>query len=266
LYDKRVSTSPTLINGELDGGGRTDGEEIYVDGTNPLDRSDDRRRSDDGLAGGEIDVDISTSLSSLGDGDTDGHAHGYDDRNDALTVDFFDLHGRDLENFPDSIGNPSQAFKLLIVNADLSTGGRLSVNQTYLPTDCTTWLPVTEYDDTPLQDLTVYSLDGSNGTTRLSHLSISFNRLSILLGGVHNTETRCVRDNEAGSEEEWRNGALTIQAVAVNDLGEDNFSTDLICLMVTLKVVRYLSFSGRRSSFGTGMRGLVTGRTIGIAR
>ena len=83
-----------------------------------------------------------------------------------------------------------------------SSGGRLSINNNYQATDRTTWTPVTEYDDITLLDLPIYSLDGGNGTAQLSALSISFHRLSILLGDVHNTETRCVRDNDVGSSRE----------------------------------------------------------------
>ena len=46
------------------------------------------------------------------------------------------------------------------------------------------------------------------------------------MGVVHNTETHCVRHNQLGPQGEWRNGALTIQAVAVDGNGENDFSLD----------------------------------------
>ena len=51
--------------------------------------------------------------------DGKGYTHGYDDRNDMLTIDLFDLSERHLNRLPDSMGNPSQDFKLLVVNIDL---------------------------------------------------------------------------------------------------------------------------------------------------
>jgi hypothetical protein len=45
---------------------------------------------------------------------------------------------------------------------------------------------------------------------------------------VHPTSTGCVRDNELGPHREWRNGALTLQAVELDEEdASDAFSTDL---------------------------------------
>jgi hypothetical protein len=220
------STDPT--DPDTDDGGRTDGQEVYVDHTDPLDEMDDHRAPGDheGLIGGEIDVDISSSLSSWSSGHTDGHAHEYDNRQDLMIVNFFDLNHHHLDNFASVIGDRSQAFKLIVANADLSPAGRIVINHIYDNTNPATWVDVDVYDNTPLSRLPVYSLDGSRGTTQLNELTLAFHSLSIPAGGLINTETRCVRHNDPGKNGEWRNGALTIQAIAVDANGVDQFTTE----------------------------------------
>jgi hypothetical protein len=219
-------TIPTLS--DTDNGGRTDGEEVYVDQTNPLNPQDDRTGDTDdaGLIGGEIDVDISSSLHPWDHGHTDGHAHEYDNRNDLMIVNFFNLEHHQLDNFNQIVRDPSQAFKLIVSNADLSTSGRLVINSAYDQTNPNTWTNVDLYDNTSVDQLPIYSLDGSNGTIQLTQLAIAFHSLSIPSGGLINTETRCVRHNTPGLNGEWRNGALTIQAVSVDVNGTNQFTTD----------------------------------------
>jgi hypothetical protein len=85
---------------------------------------------------------------------------------------------------------------------------------------------VDDYDDIALADLPIYSLSGVDGTTALSEFGVYFHDLSIPLGDLHPSETGCVKDNDAGAAGEWRNGALTLQAVAVTSDGADDFTTD----------------------------------------
>ena len=223
-------TSP--LSRDSDGGGRADGEEVLITATDPNDSSDDGITIDEsgdkpayedddteGLLGGHFDLDTCATLASWGHGDTDGHVHEYDNDYDLLTIDYFDLLSSKLNEIHADISNPDQAFKLLIVNADLSDGGRLTINGAYDARIRTSWLAVDTYDDTALADLPVYSLGGATGTTPLTSLQLSFHELAIPLGGLHNTETGCVRDNDPGAAGEWRNGALTIQAVAVDSDG-----------------------------------------------
>ena len=54
---------------------------------------------------------------------------------------------------------------------------------------------------------------------------MGFHRLAIASGDLINTATSCVRANAPGANGEWRNGALTLQAVAVDSTGTDAFST-----------------------------------------
>jgi hypothetical protein len=209
-----------------------------VNGTDPGDPSDDGGggvapgempgyEPDDssGLLGGHFDLDTSLTLSDWASGDTDGHVHEYDNDYSTQTIDYFALLSDKLTNISDAI-EPSPHFKLIVVNADLSDGGRLTINGTYDALDRSSWVAVDDYDDTVLADLKVFSLDGSGSTTQLTALRLSFHELGILTGGLINTETGCVRDNDPGAAGEWRNGALTVQAVAVNTDGTDAFTTD----------------------------------------
>ena len=82
------------------------------------------------------------------------------------------------------------------------------------------------YDDTQLADLPVYSSRGVAGTIPLTSLSLSFDNDAIKVGGVIPTNTGDVKNNTPGLNGEWRNGALTIQAIEVNGSVKDKFATD----------------------------------------
>ncbi len=225
---RSTTPAPTRWTRTPTGGGRTDGEEVLHDETDPLDASDDVDGSDDddGLLGGHLDVDTSTFISAWTSGSTDAHKHEYDDAYDVTSVDWFALQSNSLDEIDEAITDPSQRFKLIIANADLSPGARLSINGAYDATDPTSWTDATTYDDTALADLTVYSLGGASGSTPLTALELGFHRLAIPSGDLHPTLTGCVRDNDPGAAGEWRNGALTIQAVEVDSSGADAFTTD----------------------------------------
>lgn len=174
----------------------------------------------EGVWGGHFDLDYDTSLG----GDTDGHDHAYDDDYGVLGVDYFNAQGSSFSGVNDELSG-GQRFKIIVANGDLSPSARISINQTYDEGDPSTYLLVTDYDDTATDDLTVFSLDGTAGTIQLTSLSIMFTETSIAEAGFLPSETGAVRDNTAGPDGEWRNGALTLQLVEVNDSG-DNFTTD----------------------------------------
>jgi len=215
------------LDEDTDSGGVSDGEEVIYAETDPLDGIDDViEDDDDGLLGGHMDIDTASTISSWGSGSTNAHVHEYDDRHNVDHVDYMSLRSSSLEEISEVITDPNQRFKLIVANADLSPGGRLVINDSYDASDRSTWTTVTTYDDTPLAALPVYSLGGVSGSTQLTALQVGFHLLAIPSGGLHNTETRCVRDNDPGASGEWRNGALTLQAVAVDTSGADAFSTD----------------------------------------
>lgn len=186
--------------------------------------------NDPGLLGGHFDVDTTKLLSTAlpyGNASTDGHVHQYDDKFNVKGVDYFNLLDAKLHNINVDITDPNQAFKLIIVNAHRSPGGRLVVNQGYVETDPATYTPVTTYaakEMTNLGGLPTYSLGGVAGTTKLTQLGIYFDINAILNKQLVPTQTGCVRSNTLSTFGEWRNGALTIWAVKVNADGSDAFT------------------------------------------
>ncbi|RMG23437.1 MAG: T9SS C-terminal target domain-containing protein [Bacteroidetes bacterium] len=192
------------------------------------DDDDDHIDSSDqtGLKGGHFDVDTYSAIAPVNNGETDGHVHEYDNKYDVVGVDYFNLRDSKLHNIDQDISKGSQKFKIIIANADLSPGGRLVINNTYDPNDPSTYIPVKTYDDIPLDQLPVYSLDGVSGTTKLSKLGIYFEPEAIQNNQLIPTNTGDVKKNVPGLNGEWRNGALTIQALAVNNNGSDAFTTD----------------------------------------
>ena len=104
---------------------------------------------------------------------------------------------------------------------------RLSI--TFLDLDGSTKTLVkgaSDYDDYAVDELAVYSLGGASGTRALQGLELQFNEDTILEGSVIPTNTGDVKSNVLGKQNEWRNGALTVQLVAINADGSDAFSLD----------------------------------------
>ena len=179
-----------------------------------------------GLIGGQFDIDTSSFISSIGDGSTDHHSHAYDDKHGVVGADFFNLLENKLHNITEDIPSGATKFKIIVANADLSRGGRLVINQVYDAGNPASYILAPDYDDGALSSLPIYSLDGVAGTTQLQQLGMYFDKNALAKRELHPTNTRGVRDNVLGKFGEWRNGSLTIQAVAVNDDGSDAFTTD----------------------------------------
>ncbi len=177
-----------------------------------------------GLAGGHMDVDTSHLLYAFRRGSTDGHVHMYDKKYNVVGESFFAFKTPTLKNIPTIVQN-SVKFKIIVSNADLSRGGRLVINKTYNSLDPSTYTLVTKYDDTAPSALPIYSLDGLAGTTRLTQLGLYFDTSVIGSGGLIGTVTGAVRSNTPGLLGEWRNGALTVQLVRVNQDGSPAFTT-----------------------------------------
>ncbi len=183
--------------------------------------------TDPGLPGGHFDVDTTQALSTAlpqGTATTDGHIHPYDDKHNVKGVDYFNLLDSNLHNIDRDIMNRQQKFKLIIVNADKSPGGRLSLNQTYDKTTSATYEPVSRYAEKPISSLPTYSLGGVSGSTPLSQLSIYFDVNAIVNRQLVPTQTWCVKKNIPSSDGRWRNAALTIWAVEVDSNGNDAFT------------------------------------------
>jgi hypothetical protein len=219
-HEDTLGTDP--LGADTDGGGMDDGEEVLVEDTDPLDPSDDA------LIDGHLDVNTSDFISDIGDGETDEHEHDFEAEHDSQGPDFMGLDDTDLSDIDDCLDDDSAPFKIIVINADLSPGGRLVLNTSYDAEDPSTWIDVQDYANIPLSELTVFSHDGSDGTTRLESFGVYFHSLVFGMRELHPSSTGCVRDNVLGPDDEWRNGALTLQAVEVHvDDLTDDFSTDL---------------------------------------
>jgi hypothetical protein len=149
------------------------------------------------------------------------------------------FHTTTLRNIQDVIP-AGQRFRLIVSNANLSTGGKLSINKTFNKDDPSTFTRVADYDNTSPSSLTVYSTGGVSGSTKLTSLSMNFDanvitnsqgngsgNTSLSIGGIFGTVTGAVRSNTVGALGEHRNGALVLQAVAVNPDGTNAFTTSL---------------------------------------
>jgi hypothetical protein len=182
---------------------------------------------DPGLAGGHMDVDTSSHLYPLSKGSTDGHIHQYDDKFNVTGANFFAFETSTLHNINRDIVSGWTKFKIIVSNPALSPGGRIVINKTYNPDDPTTYTPVETYANIAIGSLPIYSLEGIPGTIKLEKFGMYFPVDTILLGGLIPTVTGAVRSNTPGKFGEWRNGALTVQAVLINPDGSAGFTTDL---------------------------------------
>jgi type II secretory pathway pseudopilin PulG len=178
-----------------------------------------------GLEGGHMDVDTASAIYPYRRGKTDGHVHAYDKRYNVVGASFFSFADSKLRNIQQNVPAGTR-FKIIVANADISPGGRLVINKTYNPSDPATWIAVNTYDNTLPSALPVYSLEGLPGTTRLTNFGLYFELNTIALGGLLETVTGHVKSNNPGLYGEWRNGALTIQAVKVNPDGSDAFTVN----------------------------------------
>jgi type II secretory pathway pseudopilin PulG len=181
-----------------------------------------------GVFGGHLDLDTSTIIAEVGRGDTEAHTHDYTGKYDVTHVDFFNILDDKQIEVQEAVTDPAQRFKVTVVNGELSPGIRLSISfQDLDGTTATLVKAASDYDDYALDDLAVYSLGGVAGTRTLQSLQLQFNEDTILESSVIPTNTGDVKSNVLGKENEWRNGALTVQLVAVNPDGSDGFTTDL---------------------------------------
>lgn len=161
-----------------------------------------------GITGGHFDLDTSTQIYAAGKGTTNHHVHEYDKAHKTTTIDFFNLIDAKFNNIQSTIPS-GQKFILNIVNASLSPGGVLDINGSLSG--------VAKYAAGP-----VYTIGpASGGAVPLSQFRLGFSPDVLANGGLVPTSTKCVRANDPGELGEYRNGALTIQA-----LDPSNYSLD----------------------------------------
>lgn len=217
-----------------------------------------------GFVDGHIDVDTdspnggsATTADNNGlGGKTNAHQHEYDKCAGQVYVDYFSLdprrsplkckhdanktatnHNRVTETYgfgatgTTGTGAPfanNQKFLVLIANADLSPGGKLTIGsaaavsvksyQDALISKIETGT-LTGADLHTLDELLLTTLAGNNpidsGVTIPGALRIGFEDTAIRTGGLIGTNTGCVRNQLTITANRWRNGALTIQLLAV---------------------------------------------------
>ncbi|MDG2123970.1 MAG: hypothetical protein P8J87_09755, partial [Verrucomicrobiales bacterium] len=170
---------------------------------------------DKGLWGGHFDLDTSSFITNFHKGTTDAHVHAYDDKYDVTGADFLNLEGGNLHNLSDDVPNGDR-FKIIVVNPDLSPGARLVINRNYDEDNPDTWIPIQVYANIPIEDLPTFSLTGIPKTTPLTSFGVYFSKDSLSQSDLLPSNTGDVRSNTPGKNGEWRNGALTLQAVKVN--------------------------------------------------
>lgn len=181
--------------------------------TEPLPDPDDPE--DVGLLDGHFDVDTSSFLSPIDIGTTDGHIHEYDDAFAVAGVDFLAPLHPELQGLPELVEDPGIELVLLVINPALSPEARLVLEGTYDPADPASYVPITAYGDTPVQDLPTFSIN------EIEALQVWFPPDAIPDGGLVGSGTACVRNNVLGPQGEWRNGALTLQVADADRLQLD---------------------------------------------
>ena len=179
-----------------------------------------------GVFGGHLDLDTSDFLAEIGSGGTSAHTHDLTGKYDLTSIDFFAIPDEKQLEINEAVTNPSQGFKLSVINANLSPGMRIVITRQIAGRSETVSLPVAEYDNSSVNDLPVYSFNGRSGTAKLTGLNLQFDKDVIQTASVIPTNTGDVKKNVPGKNGEWRNGSFTIQAVAINRDGTSGFSVD----------------------------------------
>jgi Flp pilus assembly protein TadG len=161
-----------------------------------------------GVPGGHFDMDTSSVkypllpkacfTSECYDFNVDAHVHAYDNTYDTTTYNARNPRG-DLHAIQSDTSNKGN-FKLIIANANLSPGINITVNGVSRR--------VTDYAQIPFNNLPTFN---SNSLTEL-RLTVSENSFDD--AELHRTIPQCARANISGANGEWRNGALTIQAIS----------------------------------------------------
>ncbi|MFQ5635978.1 MAG: pilus assembly protein, partial [Gammaproteobacteria bacterium] len=181
--------------------------------------------NDPGLIGGHFDLDTAHNIYTFSNGTTDDHVHQWDDKYNRTTIDYFDIFGNDpladIDAITNSVPTRNTPFFLTISNSALSPGGIIEINGASLGVTQyqalqTRWLnnALAVGERFPIYKLNpVTPAEKAAGWVQLTSLKISFDAFAILKGDLVPTETSCVRGNDPGALGEYRNGALTLQAL-----------------------------------------------------
>jgi len=175
-----------------------------------------------GLGGGHMDVDYDIQLF----GGTSGHEHEYDDSSNRTYVDYFDMNypgGKGKLGNVDTFVDNNDEFIITIANADMSPGAVLTIGnwqinvvdyQRLLHKALAAWDGTGNLLDENNRQLNfkLPQLQAAGGTFRTS-----FDSLAIVNGGLHPTQTNCVKGDKdttyTNHNGRWRNGALVVQLI-----------------------------------------------------
>jgi PilY1 beta-propeller domain len=218
-----------------------------------------------GFQGGHIDVDTWLDTETFGGGSTQ-HDHEYDKSVDRVFVDYFDINvpvpagegdpRKDITGQVeiDSTGTPApssgiaatEPFVVLVANADFSRGSEMQLgNKTRNVVEYQIEIhkALQRWDASDPNDALVDSegdslvftwggIKAAGGT--IKH---SFNDVAILAGGLHPTQTGCVKEDAYGKDlntydpstrkGRWRNGALTTQLVKASHFSSSSAINDV---------------------------------------
>jgi hypothetical protein len=177
-----------------------------------------------GLIGGHFDLDTSHGIYKFGQGTTDHHVHEWDDKNDLTTIDYFDMTDglTSINKFNgQSVPTGDTPFFLTVSNTVINTSGVMEINgSSFSAVDYfalqTRWVEGTLAAG---ETFPTYILNPPTETQRdaglrqLKSFKLSFDAFSIIKGELLGTNTGCVRGNDIGIHGEYRNGAITMQAL-----------------------------------------------------
>ncbi len=183
--------------------------------------------NDTGIHNAHFDVDTSHLIYDFNDGKTDAHTHRYDDKYNTNIVDYFNILNDDkkkkkgLRNINDlefGVPNDSEQFYIIIANANLSQAVQLEINGDLISV-MDYQKKVHAYLNGDSDALEAYSLGNSKDATKLTSLKfiVGLDAANIN-NGLIPTETKTVVKNTPGPNGEYRDGALIIQAININNM------------------------------------------------
>ena len=162
-----------------------------------------------GVPGGHFDMDTASQNYPLLPKDcsgwecfvrnVDGHVHAYDNTYNTSTYSATNPRGSVLHAIQADTVNKGD-FKLIIANANLSPGIDIIINGQRRH--------ATDYAQISYNDLPTFN------SSSLTELRLAVSEDSFDDAELHRTIPQCARANIAGMNGEWRNGALTVQAIS----------------------------------------------------
>jgi len=170
-----------------------------------------------GVFNGHFDIDVSSKLYNFNQGLTDAHVHEYDKRYKVTTIDFFSFLDSELLTIDQAIPQSTE-FYLIVGNAEFSPGIEVVINGKKSRVTDYAQRTITVFESGRLNDLLAFTLTPNNlkNVTLLQSLSLNFKKDLLRNKSLVISETKCVVENRPSLDGHYRNGALTIQAIATS--------------------------------------------------